>query len=73
MMLNQSIHPDMSKRIQVILSDRASADLEEWAHSEGRSVSNLSAYLLERAIEEARQQGRLKNHPKNPPQSSSEQ
>ncbi|MCT7958341.1 ribbon-helix-helix domain-containing protein [Laspinema palackyanum] len=63
----------MSKRIQVILSDRAAADLEEWAHSEGRSVSNLSAYLLERAIEEARHQGRLKNYPKNPPQSSSEQ
>ncbi len=49
--------PDMSKRIQVTLPDRVAEDLERWADYDGRPLSNLAAYLLERAINEAKREG----------------
>lgn len=61
MMFSQFYDENMSKRIQVMLPDRAAADLDNWAALEGRSISNLAAYLLEKAIDEARQQGLIKN------------
>ena len=47
----------MSKRIQVTLPDRLADDLEHWADSDGRSVANLCAFLLEASVRQAKQQG----------------
>lgn len=47
----------MSKRIQVTLPDRLAEDLEKWAEYDGRPISNLAAYLLERAISESKKDG----------------
>ncbi len=47
----------MSKRIQVTLPDRLAEDLEKWANYDGRPLSNLAAYLLERAVAEAKKEG----------------
>lgn len=47
----------MSKRIQVTLPDRLADDLEKWADYDGRPLSNLAAYLLEKAVAEARKEG----------------
>lgn len=68
-MYSQFDDENMSKRIQVTLPDKAAADLEKWADFEGRSVSNLAGYLLQKAIDEARQQGMIKDEPDSPPSS----
>lgn len=47
----------MSKRIQVTLPDRLADDLQRWADYDGRPLSNLAAYLLERAVGEAKKEG----------------
>ncbi|NEN97241.1 MAG: hypothetical protein F6J94_16540 [Moorea sp. SIO1F2] len=47
----------MSKRIQVTLPDRIADDLQRWADYDGRPLSNLAAYLLERAVTEAKKEG----------------
>lgn len=47
----------MSKRIQVTLPDRLAKDLERWADYEGRPTANLAAYLIERAVSEAKEAG----------------
>lgn len=59
--LSPFINSDMSRRIQVTVPDQIAADLEKLAHSQGRSLSNLAAHLLEKALNEARQQGLIKN------------
>lgn len=46
----------MTKRIQVTLPDRLADDLQRWADYDGRPLSNLAAYLLERAVTEARKE-----------------
>lgn len=48
--------PDMSKRIQVTLPDRIAEDLQRWADYDGRPLANLAAYLLERAVNEAKRE-----------------
>ena len=47
----------MSKRIQVTVPDRLADDLQRWADHDGRPISNLAAYLLERAVSEAKKEG----------------
>jgi hypothetical protein len=49
--------PDMSKRIQVTLPERVAEELQRWADFDGRPLSNLAAYLLERAINESQREG----------------
>lgn len=44
----------MSKRVQVTLPDRLADDLEKWANFDGRPLSNLCAYLLEKAVSDAK-------------------
>lgn len=43
----------MSKRIQVTLPDRLAENLESWADYDGRPLSNLAAYIIERAVADA--------------------
>ncbi len=49
----------VSKRIHVTLPDGIYQKLEGWADSEGRPVANLAAYLLQKNIEEAEDQGKI--------------
>ena len=49
----------MSKRLHVTLPDRVYQKLEGWADHEGRAIANLAAYLIQRAIEEAEEAGKL--------------
>ncbi|NES25015.1 MAG: hypothetical protein F6K41_40440 [Symploca sp. SIO3E6] len=47
----------MSKRIQVTLPDRLADDLQRWADYDGRPLSNLAAFLLEKIVFETKSQG----------------
>lgn len=47
----------MSKRVQVTLPDRLATALEQWAAYDGRPLSNLCAFLLEKAVLEAKREG----------------
>ncbi|MGI0486388.1 ribbon-helix-helix domain-containing protein [Pantanalinema rosaneae CENA516] len=49
----------MSKRIHVTLPDGIYLKLETWAESEARPVANLAAYLLQKVIEGAEDQGKI--------------
>jgi hypothetical protein len=49
----------VSKRIHVTLPDGAYQKLEAWAESEARPVANLAAYLLQKVLEEAEDQGKI--------------
>ena len=54
----------MSKRVQVTVPDRLAEELEKWADYDGRPVSNLCAYLLERAVNDAKREGAEWSNPK---------
>jgi hypothetical protein len=54
----------VSKRIQVTLPDRVFQQLERWAVSDGRAIANLASFLLQKAIEEADNQGKIPPSPK---------
>ncbi|NEQ32477.1 MAG: hypothetical protein F6K04_15985 [Leptolyngbya sp. SIO4C5] len=45
----------MSKRVQVTLPDRLAEALEQWSAYDGRPLSNLCAFLLEKAVYDAKQ------------------
>ena len=55
-MMNQEqndIMLNMSIRIQVTVPDRVADALNKWADYDGRPLSNLCAFLLEKAVQEA--------------------
>lgn len=56
---NNLIQEAVSKRIHVTLPDGVYAKLESWADSEARPVANLAAYLLQKILEEAEDQGKI--------------
>lgn len=56
----------VSKRVFVTLPDLAYDKLERWADSQGRPVANLAAFLLETALNEAEEEGKIPL-PKNSP------
>jgi hypothetical protein len=47
----------VSKRINVTLPDRTGQIIEQWAELEGRSVSSMAAYLIQKAVDDARAKG----------------
>ena len=49
----------VSKRIQVTLPDGVFQQLERWAVSDGRAIANLASFLLQKAIEDADNQGKI--------------
>lgn len=67
-LIGASIMTGMSKRIQVTLPDRLADDLERWAEFDGRPLSNLAAFLLEKAVIEARRDGAEWTLEEPPPQ-----
>ena len=50
----------VSKRINVTLPDRTGQLIEKLAKTEGRSVSSMAAYLLQKAVDDSRTQGLIK-------------
>ena len=51
----------MAKRLSAYLSDWCSRKIEEWAKLEGRSQSSLVAYIIEAAVREQIDRGKLKD------------
>lgn len=49
----------VSKRVHVTLPDKVFDTLQRWADDQGRPIANLVAYLVEKAVEEADQQGKI--------------
>ena len=49
----------VSKRIHVTLPDGVYQKLEAWADADARPVANLAAYLLQRVLEEAEEEGKI--------------
>ncbi len=49
----------MTKRVYLTLADKVYDALERWANDQGRPVANLAAYLVERAIEDAENEGKI--------------
>lgn len=47
----------MAKKVFASVPDAVAKDLEEWSKQQGRSLSNLIAYLLESSVREAKEQG----------------
>lgn len=50
---------DMSKRIGLTVPDTIHAKLEKWAKAEGRPLANLCNFLIEAAVREAEQEGKI--------------
>ena len=49
--------PSVSKRVFLTLPDVVYQHLEDWANSQGRPVANLGAFIVEKAVEQARAEG----------------
>lgn len=49
----------VSKRVFVTLPDAVFEDLERWADLEGRPTANLAAFLIETAVKEVKEQGKI--------------
>ncbi|KPQ33013.1 MAG: hypothetical protein HLUCCA11_19835 [Phormidesmis priestleyi Ana] len=47
----------MAKKVFASVPDAVAKDLEEWSKQQGRSLSNLIAYLLENSVKKAKVQG----------------
>jgi len=47
----------MSKRLNITLPDGTAKLIEKWASQEGRSMSGLVTYLVQKAVDEARDKG----------------
>jgi molybdopterin-guanine dinucleotide biosynthesis protein A len=47
----------MAKKVFASVPDAVAKDLEEWSKQQGRSLSNLIAYLLENSVKNAKEQG----------------
>jgi hypothetical protein len=59
---------DVSKRINLSVPDAVYDDLEFWAKTQGRPLANLSAFLLESALNQAKAEGIFPER-KEPPNS----
>ena len=49
----------VSKRVNLTLPDSVFYALERWADSEGRPTANLAAFIVELAVKDAEQQGKI--------------
>jgi hypothetical protein len=60
----------VSKRVFVTLPDLAYDQLDRWADSQGRPVANLAAFLLETALNEAEEAGKIPPRKDSPTKTS---
>ncbi len=66
-MVEQFVIDPMTKRITISLPDSSYAKLEEWAEIEDRSLAGQASYILQKAIDDAEQQGKIKPVQSKPP------
>lgn len=59
----------MTKRITISLPDSTYQKLEEWAEIEDRSIAGQASYVLQKAADDAEEQGKIKPTQPNPPAS----
>jgi hypothetical protein len=52
--------PTKKPRLMLTVDEELLADLEKWAEQEERTLSNLGAMLLRKAVDEAKKKGILK-------------
>lgn len=57
----------MTKRITISLPDSTYKKLEEWAQTEDRSVAGQASYVLQKAVDDAEQLGKISLDPPKPP------
>jgi hypothetical protein len=57
----------VSKRVYLTLADTVYEALERWAEDQGRPVANLAAYLVEKALEKAQEEGKIPSKEKKEP------
>ncbi len=50
----------MTKRLSTSLPDLTYQMLLDWANTEGTSLSDLTGYILKRAVEEAQDEGKIR-------------
>ncbi|MDY7024439.1 MAG: helix-turn-helix domain-containing protein [Cyanobacteriota bacterium] len=55
----------MSKRVNINIPNAVYEDLEAWAESEGRTVANLVAFLVETEVRSAKKQGKIQTQNDN--------
>lgn len=66
-MVEQFVIDPMTKRITISLPDSSYQKLEEWAETEDRSLAGQASYILQKALDDAEQQGKIKPaQPKHP-------
>jgi hypothetical protein len=53
----------MSKRVGLTVPDVVHDKLERWAKSEGRPIANLCNFLIEKAVMEAEERGKIPEMP----------
>lgn len=56
---------NVSKRVFVTVPDAVYEELEDWANKQGRSVSNLTAFLVEASLREAKERGEYSSKKQN--------
>lgn len=56
---------NVSKRVFVTVPDAVYEELEDWADKQGRSVSNLTAFLVEASLREAKERGEYSSKKRN--------
>lgn len=49
----------MSKRVNITLPDTVHDDLEAWAESQGRTIANLAAFIVETEVRNAKKAGQI--------------
>lgn len=60
-MVSVSNLEEMTKRLSTSLPDLTYQMLQDWADTEGTSLSDLSGYIIKRAVEEAQKEGKIKS------------
>jgi predicted HicB family RNase H-like nuclease len=51
----------VSKRINLSVPDSVYEELKLWADAQGRSIGNLTAYIVEKAVDDAKAQNKIPN------------
>ncbi len=70
-MVEQFVLDPMTKRITISLPDSTYKKLEEWAETDDRSIAGQASYVLQKAVDDAEQQGKIKPIPPKPPSGKS--
>lgn len=57
----------MSRRVFLTLPDQVADDLDRWAAAEGNKAASLAGFIVEKAVREAKEQGKIPQAEGEPP------